>query len=244
MATRVFDGWTISPQSIEGLYEDYDFPNREVRHSTVDHGLPLGYWRAVGHSYTAFAVESFMDELAAKANMDPVEFRLRNTRMNPRLNRVIAVAGERLGAVRQGSNNHFGFAAHGSFGTYVAQVAEVAVTNAAIRVHRVICVVDCGLVVNPDIVRAQMEGGVIFGLTAALYGELELENGAIKQSNFHDYPMLRMDESPDIEVVLIHSTEEPSGVGETGLPPIAPAVANGVFAATGQRLRELPLKVA
>ena len=126
----------------------------------------------------------------------------------------------------------------------MAEVAEVSVDNGAIKVHRVLCVVDCGVAVNPDIVRAQMEGSVMYGLTAALHGELDLENGAIKQSNFHDYPILRMNEAPAVDVVIIDSTEEPTGVGEPGLPPIAPAVANAVFAATGQRLRSLPLRLA
>jgi isoquinoline 1-oxidoreductase/isoquinoline 1-oxidoreductase beta subunit len=140
--------------------------------------------------------------------------------------------------------HHLGFAAHHSFLTDVAEVAEVSVENGQIRVHKVLCVVDCGTAVNPDIVRAQMEGGIIFGLTAALHGELELEAGAIKQSNFHDYPILRMSEAPKIEVVIVDSGTEPTGVGEPGLPPIAPAVANAVFNATGQRLRSLPLRLA
>jgi isoquinoline 1-oxidoreductase/isoquinoline 1-oxidoreductase beta subunit len=140
--------------------------------------------------------------------------------------------------------HHLGFASHGSFLTDVAQVAQVSVEAGKIRVHKVLCVVDCGLAVNPDIVRTQMEGGIIFGLTAALYGELTLEAGRVKQSNFHDYPMLRMDEAPEIEVIIVDSKTEPTGVGEPSVPPIAPAVANAVFRATGQRLRDLPLRLA
>jgi isoquinoline 1-oxidoreductase beta subunit len=128
--------------------------------------------------------------------------------------------------------------------TDVAEVAEVSVENGAINVHRVLCVVDCGTAVNPDIVRAQMEGGIIFGLTAALYGELNLEDGAIKQSNFHDYPMMRMADAPRIDVEIVDSGTEPTGVGEPGLPPIAPALANAVYRATGQRLRALPLRLS
>lgn len=243
LADGAFDGWVVDHSSVEGLYEDYDTANREVRHVTVNHGLPLTFWRSVGHSYTAFAKETMMDELAAKAGLDAVEFRLRNTQEKPGLRNVIQVAGERLRRWPRRPGRHLGFAAHSSFNTDVAEVAEVSVDDGAIRVHEVLCVVDCGVAVNPDIVRAQMEGSVMYGLTAALHGELDLENGAIKQSNFHDYPILRMNEAPSVEVVIIDSAEEPTGVGEPGLPPIAPAVANAVFAATGQRLRSLPLKL-
>jgi CO/xanthine dehydrogenase Mo-binding subunit len=135
-----------------------------------------------------------------------------------------------------------GLAAHHSFDTYVAQLAEVSVVDGEVRVHKVTCAVDCGQVVNPAIVRDQVAGAVIFGLTAALYGEITIEQGAIVQSNFHDYPLLRMDAAPEIEVLIVDSAEDPSGIGEPGLPPIAPAVANAVFAATGERLRTLPLR--
>ena len=145
--------------------------------------------------------------------------------------------------MRPAPGRGLGLAAHGSFHSYVAQVAEVSVEDGRIRVHQVTCVVDCGQVVNPDIVRAQMEGSIMFGLTAALYGNLELVNGEIRESNFHDYPILRMNEAPEVEVITVDSDEPPTGVGEPGLPPIAPAVANAVYAATGQRLHALPLKV-
>ena len=139
---------------------------------------------------------------------------------------------------------HLGFAAHTSFGSYVAEVAEVSVDAGTIKVHKVLCVVDCGRAVNPDIVRSQMEGAVMYGLTAALHGNHQLQDGQIQESNFHDYPILRMNEAPDVEVVIVDSDEAPTGVGEPGLPPIAPAVANAVYRATGQRLRSLPLKLA
>ena len=244
LANDAFDGWVVDHSSIEGLYEDYDVPNREVQHVTMNHGLPLTFWRAVGHSYTAFAKETMIDELASRAGVDPVALRLRNTHDKPRLRRVIEVAAERMGQWQVSAGRHLGFAAHSSFSTDVAEVAEVSVENGEIKVHAVLCVVDCGVAVNPDIVRAQMEGSVMYGLTAALHGDLDLVNGAIKQSNFHDYPILRMNEAPDVEVVIVESTKEPTGVGEPGLPPIAPAVANAVFAATGQRLRSLPLRLA
>ena len=238
------DGWVLDGLSVEGLYEDYDFPNREVRHVTKDHGLPLTFWRSVGHSFTAFAKETMIDELAERGQLDAVEFRLANTRCNPRLQNVIKVAGERMRMMRPQPGRALGFAAHHSYKTDVAEIAEVSVENGTIRVHRVLCVVDCGIAVNPDVVRAQMEGAIMFGLTAALHGEISLDAGEVKQSNFHDYPILRMNEAPQVEVVIIESDAHPTGVGEPGLPPIAPAVANAVYAATGQRLRSLPLRLA
>ena len=244
VADHAFGNWFVDGVSVEGLYEDYEVSNLQVRHITRDHGLPLAYWRSVGHSYTAFAKETMIDELAAAGRLDPVGFRLRHTEGKPRLNRVIRVAGERMAEMRPPAGHHLGFAAHSSFQTDVAEVAEVSVAGGSIRVHRVLCVVDCGRAINPDIVRAQMEGAIMFGLTAALHGNLELVNGEIKESNFHDYPILRMNEAPAVEVVIIDSDDDPTGVGEPGLPPIAPAVANALYAATGQRLRSLPLRLA
>ena len=241
VSDKMLTDWFVDPSSIEGLHEDYDFEHLKVTHATVDHGVPLTFWRSVGHSYTAFAKESMMDELAAAAGLDPIAFRLQNTNNNPRLQNVIKVAGERMQSMRPADGRHLGFAAHHSFATDVAEIAEVSVEGNKIRVHKVICVVDCGTAVNPDVVRAQMEGGVMFGLTAALHGKLELANGEFKESNFHDYPILRMNEAPDVEVIIVDSGTEPTGVGEPGLPPIAPAVANAVYRATGQRLRSLPL---
>ncbi|MEK9990420.1 MAG: molybdopterin cofactor-binding domain-containing protein, partial [Halieaceae bacterium] len=239
-----FENFAADESSTEGLFEDYDHPNTRVTHMTVDHELPLTFWRSVGHSYTAFAKESMIDELAHAAGLNEIEFRLQNTRSNPRLNNVIRVAGEHMAGMNPPDGHFLGFAAHHSFRTDVAEIAEVSVDNGSIRVHKVTCVLDCGQAVNPDIVRAQMEGGVVYGLTAALHGALHLENGAIVESNFHDYPILRMNESPEIDVIIIDSGTEPTGVGEPGLPPIAPAVANAVFKATGQRLRSLPLQLA
>jgi isoquinoline 1-oxidoreductase beta subunit len=244
LTTTAMDGWVVDTSSIEGLREDYDVENYEVTHVTQDHGLPLTFWRSVGHSYTAFAKESAMDELAEVAGLDPVQFRLDNLENNPRMKNVVKVAGEKMAAMQPGPGRFLGFAAHSSFGSDVAEVAEVSVENGQIRVHNVLCVVDCGLAVNPDIVRAQMEGSIMYGLTATLHGNLELEDGAIKESNFHDYPIVRMNEAPSVEVVIIESNAAPTGVGEPGLPPIAPAVANAVFKATSQRLRSLPLRIS
>ena len=244
LATDTFEGWMVDPTSVEGIYEDYDLDNTMVTHVTVDHGVPLTFWRSVGHSYTAFAKEGMIDELAEKASMDPVEFRLRNSQNKPRFNNVIRVAGDVMKKMQPAEGRYLGFAAHHSFATDVAEIAEVSIENNQIKVHKVTCVVDCGITINPDIVRAQMEGAVMYGLTAALYGNLELHQGAFKESNFHDYPILRMNEAPAVEVIIIESGTEPTGVGEPGLPPVAPAVASAIFAATGQRLRSLPLKLA
>ena len=243
VADGAFTDWVADPSSVEGLFEDYDHPNTRVTHTTVNHGIPLTFWRSVGHSYTAFAKESMVDELAVAGGYDPAVFRINNTENNPRLQNVIRMAGERMTAMTLSQGHYLGLAAHHSFLTDVAQIAEVSVENGQIRVHKVVCVVDCGTAINPDVVRAQMEGGILFGLTAALHGEHLIEGGAVKESNFHDYPILRMNEAPDIEVVIVESQDTPTGAGEPGLPPIAPAVANAVFRATGQRLRSLPLRV-
>lgn len=243
MADGAFSDWVADPSSTEGLFEDYDHLNTRVTHATVNHGIPLTFWRSVGHSYTAFAKESMIDELAVAGGHDPVGFRINNTENNPRLQNVVRIAGERMKQMTTAQGRHLGLAAHHSFLTDVAEIAEVSVENGQIKVHKVVCVVDCGTAVNPDVVRAQMEGGILFGLTAALHGEHLIEGGAVKESNFHDYPILRMNEAPDIEVVIVESQGKPTGVGEPGLPPIAPAVANAVFRATGERLRSLPLRL-
>ncbi len=243
-SNSVFSNLLVDYSSIEGLFEDYDLPNREITHVTRNHSVPVSYWRSVGHSFTAFAKEMAIDELAEKAGLHPVELRVRNTKRNPRLKAVMEVARDRMNSMKVADGHQLGFAAHGSFGSHVAEVAEVSVANDKIRVHKVLCVVDCGIAVNPDIIRAQMEGAIMYGLTAALYGNLEIEQGEIRESNFHDYPILRMDEAPHVEVVIMESSADPTGVGEPGLPPIAPAVANAVYAATGRRLTSLPLKLA
>ncbi|MCP5178938.1 MAG: xanthine dehydrogenase family protein molybdopterin-binding subunit [Pseudomonadales bacterium] len=244
LSDRITSDWFADPTSTEGLADDYDAAHRRVTQTTVNHGIPVTFWRSVGHSHTAFAKESMMDELALAAGQDPVAFRLKHTRTNKRLHNVIRIASEKLREMQPESGRFLGFAAHHAFDTDVAEIAEVSVTGNRIRVHKVTCVVDCGLAINPDVVRAQMEGGIVFGLTAALHGNLEIEGGAIRESNFHDYPLLRMDEAPDIEVIIVDSGEAPTGVGEPGVPPIAPAVANAVFRATGQRLRSLPLRLS
>jgi isoquinoline 1-oxidoreductase beta subunit len=239
---KVLDGWFVDPTSVEGFAEDYDWPNTEVRHATVNHGVRVTFWRSVGHSFTAFAKESMVDELAHLVAADPLEVRLKNTANNPRLHGVIEQLRDAWRAGPSQPGRALGLAAHHSFSTYVAQLAEVSVVDGEIRVHKVTCAVDCGQVVNPAIVRDQMAGAIVFGLTAALYGEVTIENGAVVQSNFDNYPLMRANAAPEVEVLIVSSDEDPTGVGEPGLPPIAPAVANAVFAATGERLRTLPLR--
>ena len=206
--------------------------------------VPVQWWRSVGHSHTAFVVESFIDELAHAAKADPCDYRLRLLAKNPRHKAVLTLAAEKAGwGTRLPSGRGRGIAVHEAFGSFIAQVAEVSVSKeGSVRVHRVVCTVDCGRVVNPDTVAAQMEGAIVFGLSAALYGAITLTDGRVDQSNFHNYQMLRMSGMPVVEVFIVPSTEGPEGVGEPGVPPIAPAVANAVFAVTGKRLRSLPIR--
>jgi isoquinoline 1-oxidoreductase beta subunit len=206
-------------------------------------GIAVGWWRSVYSSQNAFAEESFVDELAAAAAKDPVAFRLAHLPATSRLRRALELAAERAGwggALPAGRAR--GVACHSSFGSHVAEIAEVSVAGKRVRVHRVVCAVDCGVAVNPDSVEAQIEGAVVYGLSAALRGEITLSRGAVVQGNFDDYEPLRMSEMPAVEVHLVPSAEAPGGIGEPGLPPIAPAVANALFALTGERLRSLPLR--
>ena len=203
--------------------------------------MPLGFWRSVGHSQNAFVVESFIDELAHKAGEDPYKFRQRLLQGNERHLSVLDLVADKAGWGKPQIGTHQGIAVHESFGTVVAEVAEISIKDNAIKVERVVCAVNCGIVVNPDQLYAQVESAVVFGLTAALRGQITIKDGAVEQSNFHDYPLLRMNEVPLVEVYVVPSTAPPTGIGEPGTPPIAPAVANAVFAATGARLRSLPL---
>lgn len=228
-----------------GIHVPYAIPNQREEHKVLDPGVPTSAWRAVGASQNAFAIEGFVDELAHAAGADPFEYRYRLLTDQPGFRRVLETAADKGGwhqPPAQGRQR--GIAFYHSFHTAVAQVAEVSVSaNDEIKVHRVVCAVDCGLAVNPDAVVAQLEGGIIFGLTAALKSEITIKASQVQQSNFQDYPIITFSESPQIEVHIIPSTDPPRGVGEPGVPPIAPAVANAVFAATGHRLRSLPLRL-
>ncbi|MBL8349522.1 MAG: xanthine dehydrogenase family protein molybdopterin-binding subunit [Burkholderiaceae bacterium] len=238
----------------EGAFDQpYEWPAARVSHRIVELPVPVGFWRSVGHSHQAFFKESFVDEAAHAVGQDPLAFRLALLKNHPRHAAVLERAAAKAGwgrppaAVADGAPVARGLALHQSFGSIVAQVAEVSLDPAEprrIRVHRIVAAIDCGLAVNPNGIRQQMDSAVVFGLTAALHGEITLENGQVQQTNFHQQPLLRGSECPLIETEIIASTEPPEGVGEPGTPPVAPAVANALFALTGQRLRSLPLKLA
>lgn len=231
---------------VEGAFElPYAIPNLRVRQHRVKTPVPVGSWRSVGHSYNAFFTECFLDELAAAARRDPLEYRRSLLGAHPRHRAVLDLAATRAGwGTPLPPGRARGLALHESFGSLCAQVAEVSVEGGAIRVHRVTCAIDCGLVVHPDTVVAQMESGIVYGLSAALMGEITLRDGAVEQSNFHDYDAVRLAQMPRIDVHIVPSSAPPQGVGEPATPPIAPAVANAVGALTGQRLRTLPLRLA
>lgn len=230
--------------ALGGVDIPYAIPNLHVETVEEDPGVPTGAWRSVGASQNAFSVECFIDELAHTAGQDPLDYRLHLLTNSPRHYAALQLAAEKAGWGRLLPAGHgCGLAVYNAFAGWAAHVVEVSVVRGVIRVHRVVSAIDCGLVVNPDGVRAQTESAVVFGLTAALKGEITLKEGRVVQGNFHDYPLLRIDEMPQIEVHLVKNTNPPGGVGEPGVPPIAPAVANAVFAATGMRLRRLPLRL-
>jgi isoquinoline 1-oxidoreductase beta subunit len=240
-AMMVKDG--IDPTSVEGVGDmPYEIPNLDVSLHTVSTGVPVLWWRSVGHSHTGFVVETMIDEAAKAAGKDPVEFRRAMLSKHPRVLKVLDLAASKSGwgtALPQGRAR--GIAVVESFGSVCAQVAEVSLVGGAPKVHRVVAAFDCGLVVNPLTVEAQVQSAIAFGLSAALYGKITLKDGRVEQSNFHDYPVLRMSEMPKVEVHLVTGGDKPTGVGEPGTPPIAPAVANALFALTGKMARVLPL---
>jgi len=226
----------------EGEYDhQYAIPNQRVAHVIVDSKVPIGYWRSVGHSHNAFFKESFLDEVAHAGGQDPVALRRTLLAGQPCALAVLDAAVAAAGRAPEGRAH--GVALHRSFGSMVAQVAEVSVEDGEIRVHRVVCAIDCGLAVNPNVVAQQVESGVVFGLSAALAGEITIEEGKIRQSNFGDYPLLRFGQAPHVETIVMASRAHPEGVGEPAVPPVAPAVAAAVFKLTGKRLRSLPLRL-
>jgi isoquinoline 1-oxidoreductase beta subunit len=236
----------------------YAIPNVRLEYNHVASAVPPLWWRSVEHSFNGFAVECFIDELAAAAGQDPVQFR-KTLLVKPanwkakndedpdpaRLRAVMELAAEKSGwgtPLSKGKGR--GIATYHSFGSYIAEVAEVSVRGNNIKIDRMVAAIDCGQIVNPESVRAQAESAIIYGLSAALKNEITVKNGAIEQTNFDGYDPIRINEAPPIEVYLLKSKEEPGGMGEPALPPAAPAVANAIFAACGKRVRKLPFQLA
>jgi isoquinoline 1-oxidoreductase subunit beta len=229
----------------EGLFDlPYGFAHQKMAHVATKVGIPVGFWRSVGHSHNAFFSESFIDELAAKAGTNPLTFRQQWLQDAPRHLAVLNLAAEKAQwgkTLPEGQAQ--GIALHESFGSIVAQVARVSLEDGTLRVHDVFCAIDCGTVVNPAIVAQQMEGSVVFALSAALWGEVDIVQGEVQQRNFHQHYVVGMAHAPQVHTYIVPSERTPAGVGEPGVPPLAPAVANAVFALNGKRLRSLPLKL-
>ncbi|HWK53404.1 MAG TPA: xanthine dehydrogenase family protein molybdopterin-binding subunit [Hyphomicrobiales bacterium] len=235
----------LDREALAGLEDnDYALAAQHFAYTPLELDVPTNFWRSVGASQNVYFMEAFLDELAAAGGKDPVALRRRLLAGKPRLRHVLELAAERAGWGTPAPEGRYrGVACVSCFGSHIAQVAEISLKDGKVRVHRVTCVVDCGQVVNPLTVVQQMQGGIVYGLTAVLRGEITLENGRVQQSNFHDYDALRMDEMPFIDVHIVASDDPaPGGIGETGTPAIAPAVVNAVFAATGTPVRRLPLE--
>ncbi|MEJ7644622.1 MAG: xanthine dehydrogenase family protein molybdopterin-binding subunit [Chryseolinea sp.] len=221
-----------------------EVPNHSLELRTTTLAIPVLPFRSVGNTHTAFVMETIVDEMASMAIKDPVEYRRQLLKNHPRHLAALNLATERAGWTKPLPPNRFrGVAVHGAMGSYVCQIVEISIDNGKLHIHSVVCAIDCGLAVNPDGVKAQMEGGIIYGITAALYGQIDITDSKAKQQNFDSYKMLRFNESPSIEVHIVPSREPMGGAGEPGVPPIAPAIANALFAATGKRIRRLPIKL-
>jgi isoquinoline 1-oxidoreductase beta subunit len=227
----------------EGLFDlPYGFAHQRMSHVSTKMGVPIGFWRSVGHSHNAFFSESFIDELAFESKQDPVAFRMALLKNAPRYATVLKLATDKAKWGSALPSGHAqGVALHESFGSIVAQVAEVSMQDGKPRVHRVVCAIDCGTVVNPGTVAQQVESSINFALTAALFGQIDIQDGVVQQTNFNNYPLVSMSQSPVVETWIVPSTHSPEGVGEPAVPPLAPAVANAMFKLTGKRRRALPL---
>jgi CO/xanthine dehydrogenase Mo-binding subunit len=245
MVGGLIRGPFVDPTAVEGIATmNYDLPNFSVRFVLDEPGVPLGFLRSVGHSHNGFVTESFIDELAVLAGKDPFEFRRAMLEKAPRNKGVLELVAQKAGWGQKLPEGHFhGIAQHHSFDSWTAAVAEVSVDSGAIKVHKLTVAIDCGQVVNPGLVKAQLESAAVFGLSLGLKQRITFDKGRVVQSNFHDYPVIRMNECPVIESYLVESTEKPTGVGEPLVPVIPPAVGNAVFAATGKRLRSLPMSI-
>ena len=239
---HIIKGFGVSASGADHLYS---IPNQRIQVFDIKKVLPQGPWRSVAPHYNVFAVEHFLDELAIKGGHDPLEYRLKLLKQSPRLLHVLELVADRINwNGRANGSLSYGIAAAYSFGSYVAQILELEQTSTnSYRVNKVVCAIDCGIIINPDIVKQQMEGSVIYGLSAATKSKITIKDGRVEQSNFHDYPILRMNEVPEIEVLLVNSAENPEGIGEPGVPPVAPALANALLAQTGVPVRELPIRL-
>jgi isoquinoline 1-oxidoreductase beta subunit len=245
-AAAMMKGKGYDPASVEGVDDlPYEIPNLTVESHQAEIGVPVQWLRSVGHSHTAFATECFMDELAGAAGKDPYQFRRALLQKHPRHLGVLDLVAQKAGwdkPLPKGMGR--GIAVHFAFESYSAHVAEVSVEDGNVRVHRMVCAIDCGQYVNPGIIAAQTEGGAIFGASAALYQELTFEKGRLQQTNFNSFPVMRMNECPQIETYIVDNHEKSGGIGEPGVPCAAPAIANAVFTATGKRIRKLPIRLS